>query len=43
MKPCWNDSDRKEQKLSEDDMYQLHIFDHKSHMDWPDIEPQSPS
>jgi len=38
----WNDDERDESKYSDKNLSQCHCVHHKSHFDWPGIEPGSP-
>jgi hypothetical protein len=38
----WNDTDRGKLKYWEKNLSQRHSVHHKSHMDWPRIEPGPP-
>ena len=39
---CWNHTDKWQPKYSEKDPYHCYISHHKSHMEWPGIEPGPP-
>jgi hypothetical protein len=42
MEHRWNEIDKGKPKYSEKTLSQCHFVRHKSHMDWPGIEPGSP-
>ena len=39
---CWNDTDSVKPNYSERNLAQYHYVHHKSHMDWPGTEAESP-
>jgi hypothetical protein len=42
MERWWNDKDQTKPNYSEKNLPQCHFFDHKPHVDWPEIEPNPP-
>jgi hypothetical protein len=42
MEHRWNEIDRGKPKYSDKNMSQYHFVHHKSHTDWPGIEPEPP-
>ena len=39
MEQCWKNTDR--EKKTEINLFEYHLFHHKSHIDWPAIKPGS--